>query len=101
MGGGERLLLLVPYLPTQHHRVHAGVGEEWFLWVSGAQGVSRVSGGGLGLGGPCSLSLYHPAHLPLPPAPAWPVQPHKALFMAGGWPGAPEGGCGRRVGSCT
>lgn len=60
-----------------------------------------ISGGGLGLGGPCSLSLRHLAYLPLPPAPAWPVQPHKALFMAGGWPGAPEGGWGRRGGSCT
>lgn len=48
-------------------------------------------------------SLSHPGVIStlLPPTPAWPVQPHKALFMPGGWPGAPEGGWGRRGGSCT
>lgn len=61
---------------------------------------------GLGLGGPCSLSSWcHPTHLPLPTPthhpPAGPIQPHKALFMPGGWPGAPEGGWGRRGGSRT
>jgi hypothetical protein len=47
--------------------------------------------------------LSHPGVIStlLPPTPAWPVQPHKALFMPGGWPGAPEGGRGRRGGSCT
>lgn len=47
--------------------------------------------------------LSHPGFIStlLPPTPAWPVQPHKALFMPGGWPGAPEGGRGRRGGSCT
>lgn len=47
--------------------------------------------------------LSHPGVIstPLPHTPAWPMQPHKALFMPGGWPGAPEGGWGRRGGSCT
>lgn len=55
-----------------------------------------VSDGGLSFGGP---RISHP--LPLPPAPAWPVQPHKALFMPGGRPRAPEGVWGWRGGSCT
>lgn len=106
LGGGKKFLLLVPHLPTQHHRIHAHMGGR--VGLSGSLGIRawagaspRISGGGLGLGGPCCLSLRHPAHRPLPPAPAWPVQLHKALFMAGGWPGAPEGGWGRRGGSCT
>lgn len=55
---------------------------------------------GLGLGGPCFPTLAS-ISTPLPHTPAWPMQPHKALFMPGGWPGAPEGGWGRRGGSCT
>lgn len=38
---------------------------------------------------------------PLTPTPDGPMQPHKALFMPGGWPLAPEGRWGRRGGSCT
>lgn len=47
--------------------------------------------------------LSHPGVIstPLPHTPAESMQPHKALFMPGGWPGAPEGGWGRRGGSCT
>lgn len=55
---------------------------------AGASPISQV--GRLGLGGPCSLSRCHPAHLPLPPTPAWTVQSHKALFMPGEWPGGRE-----------
>lgn len=62
-------------------------------------------GRGAGLRGPCSPSWCHPTHLPLPAPthhpPAWTDQPHKALFMPGGWLGASEGGWGRRGGSRT
>ena len=67
-------------------------------WAAGGVGE-------LGLRGPCSRSWCHPTHLPLPAPthhpPPWTDQPHKALFMPGGWPGAPEGGWGRRGGSHT
>lgn len=74
-------------------------GKGWSKWVSGS--LAQDLRWGPGSRRTLLPVLRHPAHRPLPPAPAWPVQPHKALFMAGGWPGAPEGGWGRRGGSCT
>lgn len=105
-GGRRGFRLLVPDLPTQHRtRAVAGGGR-----LCGSQGLrawarasTRITG--WGLAGFRRTLLPRPgAILPTsfcPPTPAWPVQPHKAFFMPGGWPGAPEGGWGRRGGSCT
>lgn len=88
----KRSLLCVTHLPTHRHRTHAGDGEVYVgLGDSGlGQGPQPRSQVGAGIRRTLLPVLASSCPPRSAPAPAWPVQPHKALFMPGEWPGGRE-----------
>ena len=88
--GGQGFLPLVPQVPTP--QTHAVAGDVCVDLRDSGSGRSLIqdprSAWGRGGGGwveedPAPQSWRHPAHLLLPPTPAWPVGLHKAFFMPG------------------